>query len=320
MVPSAPPQLSQDSNWWWNGEHWVAAKSPDHLWQWDGHVWIPIPQKQVEPLALVIPLRVRRHRFLWVFFVGLAGFVTLTWAIITAPSVPLLVGFIALGAFFVPVAYTTYLNDSDALGGLPLSMFFKISLATALFALPSAYVLERLAHVSTSSLPLLLLVGFIEEGVKLLVVLFFVRRSKYRYELNGVIIGATVGMAFAGFENVGYATAYFLQGGTTALLVTLWLRSLLGPFGHGTWTASIAAVVWRERFSGRGRLDAKVLWAYLVSSLLHGLWDIAPMLGLLALPWMLLVGLASILILRHRLREAHAQQHSGLALAPGPLP
>jgi len=129
-----------------------------------------------------------------------------------------------------------------------------------------------------------------------------------------------VGMAFAGFENVGYATAYFLQGGTTALLVTLWLRSLLGPFGHGTWTASIAAVVWRERFSGRGRLDAKVLWAYLVSSLLHGLWDIAPMLGLLALPWMLLVGLASILILRHRLREAHAQQHSGLALAPGPLP
>jgi hypothetical protein len=31
------------------------------------------------------------------------------------------------------------------------------------------------------------------------------------------------------------------------LLGVLWLRQVLDPFGHGTWTAAIAAVIRRER-------------------------------------------------------------------------
>ena len=39
------------------------------------------------------------------------------------------------------------------------------------------------------------------------------RRTKFRYELDGVILGAAAGMAFAGFEDLVYALSALNENG-----------------------------------------------------------------------------------------------------------
>ncbi len=63
-----------------------------------------------------------------------------------------------------------------------------------------------------------LLVGFIEETGKMIIVALFIRSLNSKYILNGLLIGAAVGAGFAAFESLGYAfnysvdAAFFIQG------------------------------------------------------------------------------------------------------------
>ena len=57
--------------------------------------------------------------------------------------------------------------------------------------------------------------------------------------------------------------------------VTL-LRGVLSPVGHGTWTAILASVLFRESAAGRFRINGKVMGSYLTVAILHGLWDGLP--------------------------------------------
>lgn len=55
--------------------------------------------------------------------------------------------------------------------------------------------------------------------------------------MDAVVFGAAAGMGFAAVENMIYGWAFFGTGETGSMLAVLWLRALLSPFGHGTWTA-----------------------------------------------------------------------------------
>ena len=57
----APPELSPDGQYWWNGSGWVAnteaappwaQRSPDGAYWWDGHGWQPVPGNIPSPPAL----------------------------------------------------------------------------------------------------------------------------------------------------------------------------------------------------------------------------------------------------------------------------
>jgi hypothetical protein len=51
------------------------------------------------------------------------------------------------------------------------------------------------------------------------------------------------------------------------------LRGVLAPVGHGVWTAIVGGVLFGASRNGRFRLTAGVVGAYVLVSLLHGLWD-----------------------------------------------
>ena len=87
-------------------------------------------------------------------------------------------------------------------------------------------------------------------------------------------------MGFASFESTGYAfTAFLSTGGNLSITVLLTLlRGFFSPFGHGTWTAILTGVLFRESNAGRFRLNAKVLGTYLFVSILHSLCDGIPVL------------------------------------------
>jgi RsiW-degrading membrane proteinase PrsW (M82 family) len=85
-------------------------------------------------------------------------------------------------------------------------------------------------------------------------------------------------MGFAALESTGYAfTTFLTSGGSISLFVGVTLlRGVLSPLGHGTWTAILAGLLFRETRGRLFRLDGAVIGAYLTVSLLHGLWDGLP--------------------------------------------
>jgi len=96
---------------------------------------------------------------------------------------------------------------------------------------------------------------------------------------GGVAHGATDELGFAAIEDMGYALLSLMDKGIPGFLATLWLRQALGPFGHGTWTAAICAVLWSRRLTGARVPLGAALGAYLTSSALHAAWDLAELLG-----------------------------------------
>jgi protease PrsW len=121
--------------------------------------------------------------------------------------------------------------------------------------------------------------GLVEEVGKLAAVVLIVRGARYRYILNGLLVGAAVGAGFAAFESAGYAfwDALLATGSidaTTGLILT---RALLSPFGHVAWTAIAAGALWRakgaRRFAPAMLLEPSFLGAFLIPVVLHILWN-----------------------------------------------
>jgi RsiW-degrading membrane proteinase PrsW (M82 family) len=256
----------------------------------------------------------RHHYYRLVLIVGTALLAGLSVAAASTGFAPAVWVMLALGSFFVPVVYVMYLNEIDAFGGLRPLVLVGVALGTALTALPAAIYLEPPLGAGAGALVPAMVTGLIEEAAKLGLLIVLIRFTRFRFELDGVIFGAVAGMAFAGFENVAYGLTAFSSGGVSSFLFTFWVRQILGPLGHGTWTASIAAVMWREHFAQPGRIGLPVVFAYLISSGLHGLWDWQPLPDAAAFLWWLLVGGVSVMILRRRVREALAQERAGKPL------
>lgn len=228
---------------------------------------------------------------------------------------------VIVGNFLVPVVFVSFFYERRhlstlSLGRVGLSFFYG-----GLLGILAASFLEPL-FVNTSSPSGALVIGLVEEFAKILGVYIIARRWKHDAEMDGLILGAATGMGFAALESTGYAfTAFLFSGGglTTAVDVTL-LRGLLAPIGHGIWTAILASVLFREAKNNHFHLNFKVLGAYLLVSLLHGLWDGLPPVvafifspGLDVLVAQAVVALVGIFILWLRYREALRQQRAQLA-------
>ncbi|MBB5776258.1 PrsW family intramembrane metalloprotease [Nonomuraea jabiensis] len=222
--------------------------------------------------------------FLIGFVLWLASVAVTAW---TANSnlVPTVVLF---GSFLVPVTFVVWAYGRDRSPQVTVEMLFVAFVVGGVLGVLGASLLESL--LIRPSIIMYVLVGLIEEGVKLGALVFVTRRMVRRSARDGIVLGATVGFGFAAFESAGYAfNALFTADGLSLsqLVETEVLRGILSPVGHGLWTAIAGGVL----FAARGRITGSVVLAYLGVSLLHALWDsmtaiaIAITLVLTGLPW-----------------------------------
>jgi RsiW-degrading membrane proteinase PrsW (M82 family) len=145
--------------------------------------------------------------------------------------------------------------------------------------------------------------------------------GRYKYILNGLLLGAAVGAGFAAFESAGYAFRYLLisKGNYGQMTSVIYLRGFLAPFGHVAWTAIAAAAFWRVRGDAGFQLnmlwDKRFLKAMLIPVALHMIWDFPYLpsffflkyiaLGLVA--WYVLFG-----FVQQGLRQVKKEQLEGL--------
>jgi RsiW-degrading membrane proteinase PrsW (M82 family) len=162
--------------------------------------------------------------------------------------------------------------------------------------------------IQKMGIPMLLMVGLVEETAKLIFPTVQYVRWKYRSEADGLLFGVAAGMGFAALETMGYGLVALIQsrGDVGVLEQVLLIRGLLSPAGHASWTGFLCAVMWRERErKGRGLLSLPVIAAFVLAIVLHTLWDTVNSLGLIiAIIGNVAIAATSLTLLIRRIREA----------------
>lgn len=276
---------------------------------------------QIQEISLMLNAPVRTNSWWRVLLIGfLFYFATLVALIFTGNPV-LFPTVVMVGSFMVPVTYVAFFYDRRYLSRLTVPAIAQGFIYGGLFGVLAASLLEplfirRLDFATSFS------VGLIEEFVKVLGILVIARRLGHDVEMDGLLLGVAAGMGFAALESNGYAFSAFLRSGgslTATVFVTL-LRGILSPIGHGTWTAILVSVLFRESRAGHFRINFKVIGAYLAVSILHGLWDGLPDAitalfgqGLDVFIGEALVAMIGLFILWRRWQEAKRLQMESLA-------
>ncbi len=234
----------------------------------------------------------------WMFFrlLGILGIAFIVLAVLfhftmnekTIPAI------LFLGAFAIPLSTLVLIFEMNTPRNVSLVMVGKLFVMGGLTGLCTA-MLAYMVPIC-GSIP-----GIVEESAKLLAVLLVVRSVRYKYELNGILFGATVGAGFACFETCGYGfdsilgtltpviqagnvanglpTAQALGASVESMLANLVLRGVESPLGHVAWTAIAAGAFWRVKgdkpTSPAMLLDTRFLKAFAIPVLMHTIWDLS---------------------------------------------
>lgn len=227
----------------------------------------------------------RRTSWLKVLLIGLVLFIITTIVMFLTSNPNLYPTVILIGNFLVPVTFVAFLYNHRHLSTLRLESVAICFVVGGILGVLGASILESLLLPKTGNpnkgIPLGsgLLVGFIEEGCKIVALMILARRLRHTSEMDGLLLGGAVGMGFAALESTGYAFTVFLlsHGVVGTSIVETVIRGLLAPFGHGVWTGVLGAILFRESSkSNHFRITLPVILAYIGVSVIHGLWDGLP--------------------------------------------
>ena len=211
----------------------------------------------------------------------------------------LIPGWILVGSFAIPVSTLVLFMELNVRRNVSLYAIVRLAFLGGILSLLLSLVLFSLFDDGSWGASV---AGPIEETGTVLAMLAVARVAKYRYKLNGLLVGAAVGVGFSAFESAGYAMtnlvestvgssfyaasreelqesilAFGIHQGAGTMEDVLVVRGLLSPFGHIVWSAIAGFALWRT-IGGRP-FRVSMLWdvgfirLMLVPVLLHMAWN-----------------------------------------------
>jgi RsiW-degrading membrane proteinase PrsW (M82 family) len=196
----------------------------------------------------------------------------------------LLPGLMLIGSFAIPISALVLFIEFNVRRNVSLYMVVRLVLLGGVFSLLITHLLPlvpwllSLLFTDYSQILGNSLAGPLEESAKVLAMVAVASAAKYRYKLNGLLVGAAVGMGFAAFESAGYAFNVLLGGGNVEDMVfNINMRGLLSPFCHIVWSAISGCALWRvingREFKWRMLCDENFIRLFLVPVILHMIWN-----------------------------------------------
>lgn len=222
----------------------------------------------------------------------------------------LLPGLMMIGSFAIPISTLVLFLELNVRRNVSLYMVARLAFLGGILSLLITSVIDNLvgygllpnsAYLSPLGASS---AGPMEETAKVLAMVAVARAAKYKYKLNGLLVGAAVGVGFAAFESMGYALTFFTDGtiggtietiaaerssdlevarnvgvlqGADVMLDVVVVRGLLSPFGHIVWSAIAGCALWRvingQEFKWRMLCDEKFIKLLLVPVFLHMVWN-----------------------------------------------
>jgi len=199
----------------------------------------------------------------WVFLRVCALSLALYWgfsfAWSTFENVNLIPGLIMIGSVAVPLSLLIFFFEMNVPRNISLYQIIKLLLTGGLVSIVASLFLFDWTRGLSSWLGAAS-AGLVEETGKVLTLLLVVRKTRFRWTLNGLLLGATVGTGFAVFESAGYALrAALSDGGIQAMRDVIFQRGVLSVLGgHVLWTGLAGAALWRVR--GDQPFQREMLW------------------------------------------------------------
>lgn len=266
--------------------------------------------------------------FLKTFIGALVAFVGLYFL---AGNPNIFPAFLMVGAFAVPGSVLVLFFELNVPRNISLYQLLRLSLLGGVIAL----VVTTLFSGGASSMGLDWMgdsiAGFTEEPAKLLAMLLVAKNTRFRWTLNGLLIGACVGTGFAVVETAGYAFSNALASGTMAQgWDTLLFRALLYPLGgHALLSAMVGAGLWRvkgeRRFDWAMLKEARFLRLFAIAVALHALWNLPDadgewtpwkQLGVGFVAWLIILSLVQAGLKEIRAAQTTAEAKPELSDAP----
>ncbi|MFD0682525.1 MULTISPECIES: cyclic nucleotide-binding domain-containing protein [unclassified Paenibacillus] len=228
------------------------------------------------------------------------------------------------GGLVGPVTFVSYMRSSQLLIFRPARLVI-VFVSSAVIAAPLAWLFERawlfdggVTQPVYTSFKVPLAIAVIEETLKLLICVSLVRTKRTRFLMDALVFGAAAGMGFSALESVIYGWTHLNPDSAWGMLAVLWVRALLSPFGHGTWTAITAASLWyamESRAAGRGPYALFRPVGLLLSAMaLHTLWDFHIWEGVWKAAGMIIVGIIGLLLLGWLIRNGAVEEHRALSI------
>lgn len=184
-------------------------------------------------------------------------------------------GIIFIGAFIIPFTLLIFFWEVNAPRNVNIFDVVKIFFIGGVSSLLVTMILSKLVVIGEIDYYGALMVGFVEETGKLIVVAYYLRGSKRKYILNGLLVGAAVGAGFAVFETAGYVFAYGFEIST--MMRIIYTRGALAFGGHIVWAAMCGAALAMVKEDNRLKIkhitNLEFFKYYIISVILHAAWD-----------------------------------------------
>ena len=180
--------------------------------------------------------------FFWVGIIGLALSILalFSWNIFAGTGMGVLL--FILPAFVMPLTALIFFWEMDISGTISIFETLLMMLLGGILSLTVTGIMRNLLTLPDVAY---LMGPLPEELSKLIIVWVLLSRSKYRYGLQGILIGGAVGVGFSAIESAGYAWSAFdqsfasqgLAAATQDLTQSLLARGVLSIGGHVVWAA-----------------------------------------------------------------------------------
>ncbi len=217
--------------------------------------------------------------FARVFIIALLAFAGFYIGVSYFHNINFIPGLIITGAFAVPFTTLIFFWEMNAPQNIAFYRVIYVVLVGGILSMLAALLFFDILRNNINPIT----IGIAEELAKAITVIIFVRYRKYRYILNGLLIGAAVGAGFAAFETAGYALRSLLSGDGANLYNTIMWRGFFAPGGHVAWAGLTGAAFCRVQGDQPFKLSLLVrfkFWrVFALVVTMHALWD-TPITGM----------------------------------------
>ena len=218
----------------------------------------------------------------WLFFRTFALSIAVYFAFLFAwnefNNTNLLPGLMIIGSFAIPFSILMLFFEVNVLRNISLYQVIKVVLGGGVLSLILTMFLYQFFGKLGSSFGAVA-AGIIEEIGKAAALLLVINKLKYRWTLNGLLLGAAIGTGFAAFESSGYAFNYLWTSSSTQVMThVINTRAWLSIFGgHVLWAAIVGAALWKVRgdrkFEWNMLGDFRFLRVLGLAAAMHAIWD-----------------------------------------------
>lgn len=237
-----------------------------------------------------------------VFLILIASYILLYICASEFGNPNVLPGLMFVGALAMPFSVLMFFFETNAPRNISLFEVVKLFFFGGTASLVITLILFEAYPVGELDYTGAIMVGIIEELGKLLAVAIFVKRMNSKYILNGMLIGAAIGVGFAVFESAGYAFRFFIAYNYSldAMTDVLFMRGWSSLGGHVVWAAISGAGLIMAKgdsaFRYKQLFDKKCMTFFLIPAILHAVWD-CPLMDETDTKFLILIALAWIVIL-----------------------